>query len=164
MIREATIDDADALLALKAALDRESSFMLLEPDERTTTATAARDELRVITERPNSVVLVAEDAGDLVGYVEASGGDFRRNRHAAYVVIGVRRSHGGRGIGGRLLTELDRWARANGVRRLELTVMTSNERAAELYQRLGYEIEGTRRVALVVAGDVVDEFWMAKLL
>jgi len=30
-IREATPRDAEALLALKRALDRESSFMLLEP-------------------------------------------------------------------------------------------------------------------------------------
>jgi hypothetical protein len=36
-IREATLADAGALLALKHALDRETQFVLLEPDERTDT-------------------------------------------------------------------------------------------------------------------------------
>jgi GNAT superfamily N-acetyltransferase len=69
--------------------------------------------------------------------VEAIGGRVRRNRHTAYVVIGVRQVHAGQGIGRRLLAELERWARANGVHRLELTVMTHNERAVALYRRRG---------------------------
>jgi RimJ/RimL family protein N-acetyltransferase len=163
-IRQATAGDADALLALKLKLDRESSFMMLEPDERVTTPAEAEDDLRAILARRNSVVLVAETAGELVGYAEANGGEFRRNKHTASVVIGLRRSHAGRGIGRRLLTELEGWAQANGVARLELTVMTHNERALGLYRSLGYRIEGTRRSALVVDSEPVDEYWMAKLL
>jgi RimJ/RimL family protein N-acetyltransferase len=138
--------------------------MLLEPDERTTTEAEVAEELRAIATRPNSVVLVADAEGELAGYVEASGGTFRRNKHTAYVVIGVRRSHAGLGIGGRLLGELDSWAHAAGVLRLELTVMTTNERAVGLYCKLGYQIEGTRRAALRIDDELVDEYWMAKLL
>jgi hypothetical protein len=79
-IREATADDARSLLGLKRGLDRETSFMLLEPDERTTTEREIVEELRGIAARPNSAVLVAEDRGELVGYVEAIGGGARRNR------------------------------------------------------------------------------------
>jgi len=35
-IREATVGDADALLALKLELDRESSFAMLEPEAAST--------------------------------------------------------------------------------------------------------------------------------
>jgi RimJ/RimL family protein N-acetyltransferase len=42
--------------------------------------------------------------------------------------------------------------------------MTHNQRALGLYQALGYRIEGTRRSALFVEGEPVDEYWMAKLL
>jgi RimJ/RimL family protein N-acetyltransferase len=163
-VREATAQDAGGLLALKRALNRETSFMLLESDERTTTETEMAEQLRTVEARPNSVVLVADRGGELVGYVEANGGSVRRNRHTAHVVIGVRQQHAGRGIGRRLLTELESWARGNGVRRLELTVMTHNERAVSLYRRVGYEVEGTRRAALLVEGQLVDELWMAKLL
>jgi RimJ/RimL family protein N-acetyltransferase len=138
--------------------------MLLEPGERGTTEAEERAGLLAVAAQANAVVLVAADDGDLVGYVEASGGEFRRNRHTAQVVIGVRRSYTGRGIGKRLLTELDAWAHANGVRRLELTVMAPNEVAAGLYRALGYEVEGTRRAAALVDGELVDELWMARVL
>ena len=163
MIRRATPDDAAELLELKRALDLETPFMLLEPDERTTTVAELADELRNTAAQPNSVVLLAASAGELAGYVEATGGAFRRSRHTAYVVIGVRQAHAGQGLGRRLLEELDRWARANGVRRLELTVMDHNERAIALYRKLGYDVEGTRRAAVVVDGELVDELWMAKV-
>jgi hypothetical protein len=29
---------------------------------------------------------------------------------------------------------------------------------------MGYQVEGTRRGALVVGNELVDEFWMARLL
>jgi RimJ/RimL family protein N-acetyltransferase len=50
------------------------------------------------------------------------------------------------------------------VRRLELTVMSSNKRAIGLYRKLGYRVEGTRRGALLIGNEAVDELWMAKLL
>ncbi len=163
-IREATPRDAEALLALKRALDRESSFMLLEPGERTTSESEERSRLAAVAAQANSVVLVAEDDGELVGYVEASGGEFRRNRTTAYLVIGVRQSHAGRGIGTCLLADLERWAQAAGLHRLELTVMTHNQAAISLYRKMGYEIEGTRRAALLLDTCPIDELWMAKLL
>jgi ribosomal protein S18 acetylase RimI-like enzyme len=149
---------------LKRALDRETSFMLLEPDERTTTEREIAEELRRVVARPNSIVLVGEDGGELVGYVEAVGGGARRNRHTAHVVIGVRQQRAGQGLGRRLLGELESWAKANGIRRLELTVMTHNVRAIALYRRVGFETEGTRQAALLVDDELVDELWMAKLL
>jgi RimJ/RimL family protein N-acetyltransferase len=164
LVRQATAQDAGALLALKRALDRETSFMLLEPDERLTTEVEVAEQLRTVAARPNSNVLVADSGGELVGYVEAIGGGVRRNRHTAGVVIGVRQLHAGQGIGRRLLTELECWARANGVLRLELTVMTHNERAVGLYRKMGYRVEGTRQAALLVENALVDELWMAKLL
>jgi RimJ/RimL family protein N-acetyltransferase len=163
-IRQATPGDAGALLALKQALDRETRFMLVEPGERTATEEDVAEQLRRVAAQPNSVVLVADADAQLAGYVEAVGGGARRNRHTAHVVIGVRQAHAGRGVGGTLLAELERWARANDLLRLELTVMTHNERAVGLYRKLGYRVEGTRQAALVVDGRVVDEFWMAKLL
>jgi RimJ/RimL family protein N-acetyltransferase len=43
-------------------------------------------------------------------------------------------------------------------------MMTHNERAVNLYRKVGYQVEGTRRAALLVENELVDELWMAKLL
>jgi RimJ/RimL family protein N-acetyltransferase len=162
-IRPAVPADAEGLLDLKLKLDRESSFMMFEPGERRQTPAEVAAELEEVEARSNSVVLVADDGGALLGYVEAEGGRFRRSRHCAYVVIGVRQAAGGRGVGSALLRELSSWAQRQGVHRLELTVMAHNARAIALYEAAGYELEGTRRRSLVLDGRYVDELSFAKL-
>lgn len=162
--REAGPGDAAGLLMLKQALDRETQFMLLEPGERTEGPGDVAADLDQVAREDNSMVLVAESAGRLAGYAEARGGQFRRNRGTAYVVIGVLAAAGGKGVGTGLLEGLKRWAPAHGVHRLELTVMAHNQRARDLYQRMGFMIEGQRRECLAVDGRFVDELYMALLL
>jgi RimJ/RimL family protein N-acetyltransferase len=109
-------------------------------------------------------VIVAEIRGDLAGYVELAGGVFRRNQATAEVVMGVLAEASGRGVGSGLLEEVKRWAAAYGLHRLELTVMTHNRRAAGLYRRAGFGVEGRRSGCLLVGGRFVDEFSMAMLV
>jgi ribosomal protein S18 acetylase RimI-like enzyme len=162
--RSAGPDDGAGLLTLKKGLDRESSFMLLESDERTEDSGDVAADLRSVAGAANCVVIVAETADQLVGYAEARGGGFRRNRITAHVVIGVLAAAGGQGVGSGLLRELELWAPAHGIHRLELTVMAHNHRARQLYERMGYTVEGQRRECLLVDGRLVDELYMAKLL
>ncbi|WP_407927862.1 GNAT family N-acetyltransferase [Gracilibacillus suaedae] len=49
-------------------------------------------------------------------------------------------------------------------RRMELTVAASNRSAVALYKKIGFEIEGTKRKALLVENEYLDEYYMAKLL
>ncbi len=62
-IRPATVADASGLLELKIVLDHETSFMMLEPGERSRDAEAVAKPLRGRDERANSIVLVAEEEG-----------------------------------------------------------------------------------------------------
>lgn len=163
-LREAEPSDAAALLTLKRSLDRETRFMLIEPDERTETAEDVATELGRIAETGNAVILLAEADDEVIGYVEAVGGRYRRARGTAYVVIGVLARMSGRGIGGALLDALEHWARRSGIHRLELTVMEQNDRAIRLYERRGFLPEGRRRACLSVDGAVVDEIYMGKLI
>ena len=163
-LRAAGPGDAAGLLALKRDLDRETSFMLLEPGERRENRGDVAADLARVANQVNAVVMVAETAGELVGYADARGGRFRRSRITAYVVIGVLAAASGRGIGAGLLGELELWAPAHGIHRLELTVMAHNRRAFELYQRMGYTVEGRRRECLIEGGRFADELYMAKLV
>ena len=162
-LREAVKGDAAALLALKRSLDLETSFMLLEPDERTEDEHDVAADLASVADAGNSVVMLAEADGRLIGYAQARGGRVRRRAATAHVVIGVLAEASGRGVGSGLLRELDLWAPAHGIHRLELTVMAHNERAAALYDRVGYTVEGRARECLFVDGRIPDEVYMAKL-
>lgn len=163
-IRAAGPADAVALLDLKRRLDRESSFMMYEPGERDSSVADLAAELDHAVRAGNSAVIVA-DAGDhLAGYVELSGGSFRRSRATAYLVIGVRADAAGQGLGARLLRQAKDWAAGHGLHRLELTVMAHNHRAIRLYERMGFVVEGRRVECLLVDGQFVDELHMAAIL
>jgi RimJ/RimL family protein N-acetyltransferase len=163
-IRTARPYDAAALLDLKRQLDEETAFMMYEPGERESSVQDLARELAGIARTPNSVVLLAEIDDQLAGYVELTGGSFRRSRATAYVVIGVRAHAAGRGIGTGLLRHAKDWAAAHGLHRLELTVMARNTRAIRLYERMGFSVEGRRCECLLVNGQFVDELTMAVIL
>jgi RimJ/RimL family protein N-acetyltransferase len=163
-IRTARPYDAAALLDLKHQLDEETAFMMYEPGERDSSVRDLAQELAAIARSPNSVVLLAELGDQLVGYLELTGGSFRRSRATAYLVIGVRAHAAGLGLGTGLLQQAKDWAAAHGLHRLELTVMAHNTRAIRLYERMGFSAEGRRSECLLVDGRFIDELTMAVIL
>jgi RimJ/RimL family protein N-acetyltransferase len=163
-IREIREGDAEAFLDLLTRIDAETDFMLLEAGERLTTVGEQRERIKDVLSRQNQTILVASRAGQLVGYLMAFGGEVKRIRHRAYVVVGVLQSFTSRQIGTRLFTALDIWARRQGIQRLELTVRTDNERATGLYKKMGFAIEGLKWRSLKIKGMHVNEYYMAKIL
>jgi RimJ/RimL family protein N-acetyltransferase len=162
-IRPIQARDAEAYLDLRLTLDAETKFMLLEPGERRQTADSVRASLEAMLASDSGAIFVAENESRLIGYISAIQGDCNRNRHSAAIVAGLRLAYTGKGIGQRLFHALEDWASSANITRLELTVMTHNERALNLYQKVGFEIEGTRRKSLMVDGLPVDEYYMGKI-
>ncbi|MFP7242424.1 GNAT family N-acetyltransferase [Pediococcus pentosaceus] len=162
IIRPARLIDAEKLLALKVALDHESSFMLLSPGEREDDRASIKGELAQAIQY-GDCYLVVELGDQLVGYLQAERGRFLKNQHSAYIVVGLLRVVQGLGIGTRLFEQVDRWAECEKISRLELTVMESNQAAQYLYLKMGFEIEGRRRHALKTVVGYEDEFYMAKV-
>jgi ribosomal protein S18 acetylase RimI-like enzyme len=152
LIRTATTTDAEGVLELLTRLDEETRFMMYEPGERSPSVYKQAEALRTLLASENSTFLVAEEGGLPVGFLEATGGAFRRNRHVAHLVIGVLEEHAGRGTA--LMVEAERWARERGIRRLELTVRAHNRAGRALYEKLCFAVDGS----------YVDEYYMARLL
>jgi RimJ/RimL family protein N-acetyltransferase len=162
-IRPIQPGDAEAFLDLRLTLDAETKFMLLEPGERIQTVDSVRASLEAMLASDAGTVIIAVHEDRLVGYISADQGIFHRNRHSAYIVTGIRQAYYGKGIGRRLFLAVEEWACQSNVTRLELTVMVHNTRAINLYKRVGFEIEGTRRRALLIDGLYVDEYYMGKI-
>jgi RimJ/RimL family protein N-acetyltransferase len=164
LIRSIVESDANAFLDLCKTLDEETQFMMLEPGERITTVEQQRERIGRLLSQNNQMIFVAENNNQLVGYLAAIGGDYRRNKHSAHIVIGILQGFIGQGIGTRLFKNLESWSREHRIHRLELTVMAHNTNALGLYQKMGFQIEGTKKHSLFVNGQYVDEYYMAKLL
>ncbi|MFD2044268.1 GNAT family N-acetyltransferase [Ornithinibacillus salinisoli] len=164
MIREARLDDALGLAKLVEQVESESEFMLYDPGERKPTAEKQRNMIQALTKQDNATIFVVEEGEQLVGYLFAIGGNTKRTKHSAYLVIGILAAYRGKGIGTALFNELDHWARENTLHRLELTVVTKNNAGVSLYQNAGFEIEGMKKDSLFIDGMFVDEYYMGKII
>src|SRR4030081_1248781 len=137
--------------------------MLVEPGEWNPTVEEQARRIEQNAKSQSGITVVAEADGRLVGAASGNRGSVKRNRHSAYVVIGVVAAWTGRGVGSALLAALEAWARANGLHRLELTVQVHNRRAIALYEKCGFEQEGIKRHSLNIECAFIDELYMSKL-
>lgn len=163
-IREIEVSDVEQWSTLLQHVEAESAYMLWEAGERNVEMTGLLNMIEQFRQSDNSTILVAVKDDELIGYVLARGGNARRNKHSAYIVTGVLKQHRGQGIGTRLFNRLEEWAVSRGVTRLELTVVTQNVNGLSLYEKAGYNIEGTKKNSLIINGEFVDEYYMARIL
>ncbi|PRS26181.1 GNAT family N-acetyltransferase [Bacillus sp. RJGP41] len=165
LIREVKPEDAESFDWLMKQVETEADFMLMEPGERKSSPEQQHKRLEQMDKESNSTVLVAEqEGGQLVGYLAVIGGDTRRTKHSAYLVIGILKEYTGRGIGTKLFQRLEEWAITHNILRLELTVVTQNEAGVSLYKKMGFEIEGIKGNSLMIDDTLFDQYFMSKLL
>lgn len=162
LIRNIRADDSEKFLRMLKKLDTESKFMMYEPDERKTTIAemAQRINERIIN---SSFLIIAEDNFEIVGFLSADRGFANRIKHSAYVVVGILKEYHGQGIGTSLFSKMIEWAGMSKITRLELTVMTNNERAINLYKKFGFEVEGIKKKSMKIDDKYIDEYYMARV-
>lgn len=160
VIREMEESDLEQVIDLICEIDATSEYMLYEAGERC----FQPETIEKILTSNTDTMFIAEENKRLLGYLMAIGGKARRNRHSAYLIIGIRKTERGKGIGTKLFQALEKWAKTKKMHRLELTVAVRNKAGLALYEKMGFEIEGIKRDALLVNGEWVDEYYMAKLL
>lgn len=93
-----------------------------------------------------SITLVAELSGEIVGFIDArlerSADAMHREMiycHVAEIAVSSRRQN--QGIGGRLLQAVEDWGRRQGAEFASLEYHAANTRAGEFYQRnMGYRV------------------------
>ncbi|WP_174612754.1 GNAT family N-acetyltransferase [Virgibacillus ihumii] len=164
IIREIKIADAESFSWVTQQVEASSDYMLWESGEREPDSEQQLKMIEKFQQQRNSTILVAEHDSRLAGYLIAIGGNANRNRHSVHIVAGILQEYRGKGIGSKLFQGLEKWAFQQGTHRLELTVATRNNAGLSLYQKMGFEIEGTKRNSLFINGEFVDEYYMGKLL
>jgi putative acetyltransferase len=109
--------------------------------------------------------LVACVEGEVVGNLGLETYPNRpRVRHVGTVGMSVRDDWQGKGVGSALLGAAldlaDKWLNLS---RIELTVYTDNAAGIALYEKFGFEVEGTHRRYAFRDGGFVDAYSMARL-
>lgn len=159
-IRELNNDDTTSFYECLKGLDLETKFMMFEPDERKWNGNL----IEALSGNGENLLLGVFTDEKIIGFLSAKRGAYRRIRHIAYIVIGIRKDYHHRGIGTKLFKALDIRADKNNITRLELTVEVPNTNAIGLYEKNGFSIEGRKKNAMLVDGRYVDEYMMGKII
>lgn len=108
--------------------------------------------------------LVALCGDEVVGNVSVSMETRARRRHVAHLGIVVKAGFSGKGVGSLMLNRIvdlcDNWL---GIRRIELTVFSDNDRAIALYRRFNFEVEGEARGYAMRDGQYTNVLYMARV-
>jgi ribosomal protein S18 acetylase RimI-like enzyme len=87
---------------------------------------------------------VADDAGRIVGWCDICRERVPTYAHEGMLGMGVLADYRGRGLGERLIRAALAAATVAGFERISLSVYGTNTRAAALYRKVGFVLEGTR--------------------
>lgn len=142
-VRMCREDDATALIAMVKTYLLDSACIPMLPEEFAYTPEEEQAQIRRFATQDNSLLLVAEHAGRLVGNIDLTGSPRMMMRHTGMIGMGMLRAWRGCGLGTVLLQEVIRWAIANPVlEQLWLEVYAENEAGLQLYRSCGFEEKG----------------------
>jgi L-phenylalanine/L-methionine N-acetyltransferase len=159
IIRSAEPEDYQALQQVYAGLKVISGTLQLPFPS----AEKRRKQLAEPTEGVFHLVACVE--AEVVGHISLTTYPHSpRRRHVGAFGMAVRDDWQGKGVGTALMQAIidlaDKWL---NLRRLELDVYIDNEPAIKLYQKFGFEIEGTRTGFAFRDGQYVNTYLMARL-
>ncbi|UPK44264.1 GNAT family N-acetyltransferase [Paenibacillus pabuli] len=142
-IRSATEKDAGALSSLRVQMDGETDYMDREQGEGFIDPAGFEQIIRWDTEKERNLFLVTIVDEQIVGYSRCEGNDLTRFFHKVEFGVCVAKEFWGYGIGKKLLELSIDWADTIGIEKMTLNVVGTNDKAMEIYKRMGFEIEGT---------------------
>ncbi|HEL1635639.1 GNAT family N-acetyltransferase [Streptococcus suis] len=163
---EAEPADAAAFIDFMNQVARETDYLVMDE----TGFRFSVDEMETIfeagIESPRELCLLAKVGSEVVGAISVKSSKQFRISHIGNIFIAVKKACWGHGLGTILLEEVLHWAEEMDVlKRLELTVQVRNQAAVHLYQKLGFNIEGTQiRGARTDEGEWLDLYYMGKLI
>ena len=168
LIRSAVGADAPALVRYMSLVNRETTFLSMEPGEFEASYPVEKEAsyLDSIAQSQDRQLLIAVTPdGEIAGNCRCEyPGDRRRLRHTA-VLDSVRKDYWRQGLGRRLMEIQENWCRSQGVEKLCLEVDTANLPAIGLYLRQGFTVEGTLRNQVKLPdGSYRDLYVMGKFL
>src|SRR5699024_3789361 len=136
-------NEAEALYTCMKKIDQETQYMLYLPDERSVNKDSMDDDIK-----HNFYIDVKTDENDILGYLSVHISRSSKINDIGYIVTGVFNEQHHQGLATKMVQETIKWAERKGLRRLELTVITTNTPAVKFYEKLGFKIEGIKHESI----------------
>jgi ribosomal protein S18 acetylase RimI-like enzyme len=166
IIRPAKVNDAEKILRYNREIIAGEAFLLTIPDEFNITVEQERTWIESTQKQPNSLILIAEYQGEVVGFLDFHGGHKRRIAHTGSFSISVQGDYRGCGVGRSLIQTLVKWASDHTqIEKICLEVFASNYAAIELYRSMEFVQESLLKNHIKLeSSEYVDIIGMARIV
>lgn len=143
VLRSGFPDDGAKLAALRNDIAAEGTFLFPGIDDAGLDETRARTFIQACRERPGWVCLVAERSEHIVGVIEFTNGSTPETAHQGTLTMTVRKGWRHMGIGTILLQGFFDWvATVPLIKKVKLSVVSTNPKAYRLFKSFDFEVEG----------------------
>lgn len=165
LLRAVCKEDAIPMIAYLKAYYEQTPYLMRYPDEFAVTAEQEATYLERQLVSPDVLMLVCEVEGKLAGNCQLDLNRWRKTRHRGQVAIALLKDYWGLGIGTAMFEEMIDKARQEKLEQLELEVIEGNQRAIELYHKMGFVYTGEKPNAIRLEdGSSLKELMMVKVL
>ncbi|WP_242239620.1 GNAT family N-acetyltransferase [Bacillus cereus group sp. BfR-BA-01309] len=141
-IRSAVETDAEQLSEIRVQIDGETENMDREAGEGFIDKKGFQKIIKTDSEEIKNLFLVAEVRNRIVGFARCEGSNLKRLTHKVEFGVCILKEFWGYGMGKSLLQQSIQWADENEMKKISLQVLETNEKAIQLYKKLGFEVEG----------------------
>lgn len=141
-VRSAVQTDAEQLSEIRVQIDGETENMDREAGEGFIDKIGFQKIIKTDSEEMKNLFLVVEVHNRIVGFSRCEGSNLKRLSHKVEFGVCILREFWGYGMGKSLLQQSIQWADENEVKKISLQVLETNEKAIQLYKKLGFEVEG----------------------
>jgi RimJ/RimL family protein N-acetyltransferase len=165
-LRTGNINDAKTILELEKEVLSENEFMISVIEEFEETYEQLRSWIQKILENEREKLIVAEINGKVIGLIVFRSKNTKRLSHTGSFTAMINKEYRNQGIGKLLIKELLNWAEQNPlIEKVSLGVLSTNQRAIQLYKSMGFVEEGRKIKEVKFSKDLyVDDILMYKLV
>ena len=165
LVRQATVEDAAALLSMKLDYLKNTSTIPLFLDEYSKDVSKEIELIQRLSEEKNSCLFVAECENQLIGNIDLNGNQRRKLFHTGVIGMGLKKEWRGKGVGSALLKSVIDWSKENKhLTIVWLEVYDSNTAGKKLYEKQGFKECGRMHHFFREDGKEIDKITMVRYL
>jgi len=139
IIRAANADDAENLILLKKSYIKNTTSIPLYDYEYTNTIIQEKEWIQKYDTQENSLILLAEHKGKLIGNIDLTGNQRKKLFHTGMIGMGIHPEWQNKKIGSFLLEHTIIWALRSPLKIIWLEVYSTNAGGIKLYEKFGFE-------------------------
>ena len=143
----------------------ETDYLSFGPGELSLTS---EDEVKIIknaVKSNNQYFVIAEYEERVIGVLTFSGWIKSRSAHTGELGISVLKEFWGNQIASQMINDFIIWAKNNDkITKIDLRVREDNKKAINLYKKIGFEVEGLIKRAVLINHQYYNLHLMGKLI